>query len=594
MLHPSRSVWVVDDSATDAAFAKAALEATFEVTVFLDGGRVLEELAVRPPPDVLVLDWMMPGVSGPDVCRFLRAGDAPASQVSILLVTAHRASEQVVEGLAAGANDYLAKPYAREELHARVAALMRSRELLERVERAEDTVARLMTLTPDPVLVVDAHGRLTYANPEAERILAAPAAALVGRPIAELLPDLDLSPMRDASDRVVPLRDVPIGDDLYSPTARMLPDDFEAAATIALRNVTERRRVEARRLDFYSIVAHDLRSPLAAMLLRTETILRGGRGLVSAELISDMRKMESNIRSMVALINDFLDLARLEGGGYQLAREDLDLGDLVRSAIDDIRPVVEAAGLAIELREPATPVRVSADRHRLVQVVANLLSNATKFTAPGGAIRVEVAPRGSACELVVTDTGRGIPADALPRLFERYSRASTDRAGTGLGLMIVREIVEAHGGTVEVTSDVGVGSTFRVRLPCTPAAVTRPQVLVVDDDPDVRETLELLLEGEGYAVATCVDGADALDRLHAGEVPRAIILDMAMPRMTGPELLEALGHDRELNRIPVLAMSGDLSILKIAPPGVLVLQKPVQVDRLLDFVSRHTRGEARR
>jgi two-component system phosphate regulon sensor histidine kinase PhoR len=589
----SRSVWVVDDSATDAAFAKSALDVRYDVAVFLDGAQVLEALADRPPPDVLVLDWIMPGVSGLDVCRFLRASGGAHAQVAILLATAHRATEQVVEGLAAGANDYLVKPYAPEELRARVAALVRGKELLERVRRAEDTVARLMKLTPDPIVVVDAHGRLTYANPEAERIFGQSAVALIGRPIAEVVPDLDLTAIRDSRSRVVPLLDVRIGEDTYSPTARMLPDDFEASATISLRNVTERRRLEARRLDFYSIVAHDLRSPLGSVLLRTEHILRGGRGLVSAELVADMRKIEANVRSMVSLINDFLDLAQLEGGGYQLAREDLDPVELVRSAVDDIRPAVEASGLQIVLDLPATSPRIRADRRRMVQVLTNLLSNAVKFTDPGGRIAVSAAPRGGDLEIAVADTGRGIPAEMVSKLFQRYTRASSDRAGTGLGLMIVREIVEAHGGSASVESQLGAGSTFRVRIPTSAAALSQAQVLIVDDDADIRDTLQLLLEAEGYTVTIAEDGKKALDVMRAGDVPRAILLDMSMPVMNGPELLAHLGRDAELNRIPVLAMSGDLTILPLAPPGVMVLQKPIQVDRVLDFVARHVRGEAR-
>jgi len=584
----SRSVWVVDDSPTDAAQAAAAL-AGYEVRVFHDGATVLEQVAHQAPPDVLVLDWTMPGVSGIDVARFLRSSQGRKPHVAILLVTAHRATNQVSEGLASGANDYLAKPYAPEELQARVGALVRAKELLERVELAEDTVSRLLTLTPDALIVVDAHGRLTYANPEAERVLATSAVALIGRPLTEVLPTLELGVIRASGGDGVPLRDVTIGDQVFAPTARLLPDDFDATATIALRNVTERRRAEARRLDFYSIVAHDLRTPLSAMMLRTDHILHGGRGLLSAELIGDLRKIQGNINSMVALINDFLDLARLEGGGYQLIREEIDLVALIRTSIEDLRPVLEHAGLTIRLEVPTGPTPIVGDRRRLAQVLGNLLSNAIKFTPADGTITVALIAHGRDLELRVSDTGVGIPEAALSTLFKRYTRVVQDRAGTGLGLMIVREIAEAHGGSVGVESEVGKGSTFWVRLPVRVAATARTQVLVVDDDPDLRDTLEMLLTAEGYRVATAVNGRIALDRMLGGDVPAMILLDMSMPVMSGPELLGHLARDPELARVPVLIMSGDLSI-PLAPPGSLVLQKPIHVDRLLDHIARQLRG----
>ncbi len=584
-----RTVWVVDDSPSDVAYARKSLAAAYQVLTFDDGAAVLEALEREPTPDVLVLDWVMPGISGPEVCQFVRSSAGKVAQVAILLVTSHRATEQIVEGFAAGANDYLVKPYAVEELQARVAALARSKEMLARVERAEDAVVRLLTLTPDPLLVVDAHGRLTYANPEGERLLG-PAPALVGRPLVEILPDLRLGDIRASAGRVIPLPDVTVGDQVFAPTARLAPTDFEAAATISLRNVTKPRHDEARRLDFYSIIAHDLRSPLSSLLLRTDMILGGGRGLLSSELTSDLHKMQGHVRSMVSLINDFLDLAQLDGGGYRLAREEFDAAELVRVAVDEIQPTIDGSQLTIAVDLPESPFLMIGDRRRLMQVVINLLSNAVKFTPAGGGLTVQLSASGRDAELAVTDTGRGIPLDAVDRLFQRYSRLTTEGPGTGLGLMIVREIVEAHGGSVHVASTVGTGSTFRVLLPRGRVTGMEAQILVVDDDDDTRDTLEMLLVSHGYTVATAENGQVALDRMRAGEVPLALILDMSMPVMTGPELLEHLGRDPRLVRIPVCVASGDLSILPRAPPGALVLQKPVQIDRLLEFVARHVRA----
>ncbi len=584
----ARRVWVVDDSEADASRARTALAFDYDVETFADGAQVIERAATQPPADVIVLDWVMPGVTGLDVCRFLRASGGERARVGILLLSGHRDSADVVEGLEAGANDYLTKPFADDELRARVGALVRSRGLLERVEQSEDSVRTLLTQSPDALVVLDAHGKLTFANPEAEHVLGNSTAALLGRPLTELVPDLQLSRVREANGRVCALPDITIGDRIFAPVARVLSADFAAAATVALRDVTDQRRLESRRLDFYSIIAHDLRSPLSAMLLRTDLILRGARGVLSAELTADMRKMERNMRSMVSLINDFLDLARLEGSTYQLQREHVDTGALVSTVIDDIRPLLDESGLAIDVHLPAQPLMVAGDRPRLVQVLTNLLSNAVKFTPSGGLIGVTVTRDGRNVILRVSDTGRGIVPDLVPHLFQRYSRATGAGAGTGtgLGLMIVREIVEAHGGTVSVESEIGRGTTFTVRLPQRAPSAGK-QILVVDDDVDMRESLQFLFESQGYTVDTAQNGLEALERLQSGQVPDVLVLDLSMPVMTGVELLARLGDDPRWARLPVCIMSADLSVLPMAPVGSLVMQKPMQVDRVLEFMARH-------
>src|SRR5215468_327176 len=159
-----RTVWIVDDSPLEAERARRVLEALYDVRCFADGESTVEALRQRRRPDVLVLDWILPGLTGADVCRFARSfsGHDP---MSILIVTAS-GREQVAEGLAAGANDYLAKHYTDEELIARTGALVRASELAERVEQAEETVRKLLTHTPDGIIVVDIEGRLIYANAE--------------------------------------------------------------------------------------------------------------------------------------------------------------------------------------------------------------------------------------------------------------------------------------------------------------------------------------------------------------------------------------------------------------------------------------------
>ena len=475
-----RTIWVVDDSPTDAERVRRALVDRYGVEVFSDGATVLERLATGHRPDLLVLDWVMPGVSGIDVCRFLRSPEGRLPQVPVVLLTSRRDTEQIVEALDAGANDFVAKPFAPEELLARVAALVRTLELVERAEAAEADVRALLASSPDAMLAVDAQGVLTYANAEAARVLGHAEAALVGRALQDVVPDLP-HVLRNISvgpaESFLPLADVRIGGRVYSPSVRVLPSDSAASTTVALRDVTERRQAEERRLDFYSIVAHDLRTPLSAMLVRLELIFRGKHGLLPAGLVTDLRKTERNVRALVAMINDFLELARLEGVGYKLDRQPLDLVELTRSTLDDFRPLLDASGLEARVDDEGGPVEVLGDRRRLQQVLANLVGNAIKFTPAGGSVTARVRLLPDCVEAQVEDTGPGIPADVLPQLFERYTRSlhagphgggGEGREGsTGLGLMIVREVVEAHGGRVGVESRPGQGSRFWFRLPRT-------------------------------------------------------------------------------------------------------------------------------
>lgn len=590
-------MWVVDDSPLDAERADRALAGKYDTRVFHDGSTVLEALAGGvPEPDVLVLDWIMPAVSGLDVCTFLRSSRSPAPNLAILLMTAHHEVSQLVGGLAAGANDYLAKPYADEELRARVDNLVRSRDLLERVTRTEEHIRRLLASVPDVLLTLDERGVVTYANEEAERVLAPTTpdrSSPIGCRVSDILPALNVSQVaRDQGESVLmPLPDVAIGEEVYAPTARRLPSDFAATTTVALRNVTARRLAEVRRLDFYSVVAHDLRSPLNSMLLRADLLLRGQRGPLPVAAIADVRKMEDSIRTLIALVNDFLDLAQLEGTAYTGGRELVDLGSLIAQAIDDVQPLVDASRLRIEYELPTFDASINGDRRRLIQVLSNLLSNAVKFTPEGGTITVRAIARRAQIEISVSDTGRGIAADVLPNLFQRYMRAidpSRPVAGTGLGLMIVRQIIEAHGGSVGVYSKPGEGSTFWFRLPRRRPAEAgdenRP-ILIVDDDRLLRETLRFLLEGEGYTVIEAENGEHGLRALSEHN-PYAAIVDLTMPVMDGWEFVERVRRDARHGSVPICILSG---VASHAPSTAsLVLRKPIAIDRLLSFLREHT------
>jgi PAS domain S-box-containing protein len=239
-----RVIWIVDDSALDAERVRRIFAPDHTVRLFTDGSAVLEALTSDERPDVLILDWIMPGISGVEVCRFLRTGLTRTQDIAILLLTARRHTEQIVEGLNAGANDYVAKPYADEELVARVNALLRTIDLIERAERAEAENRRLLEHAPDPLLVVDADGKLCLVNEAAVRVFDMSSEHLVGMSLVELLPGLDVALAHVEGQPV----DVEIAGRLFSPSWRLVPEG-DGRTAILLHDVSRRRRVDEQRLD---------------------------------------------------------------------------------------------------------------------------------------------------------------------------------------------------------------------------------------------------------------------------------------------------------------------------------------------------------
>jgi signal transduction histidine kinase len=262
-----------------------------------------------------------------------------------------------------------------------------------------------------------------------------------------------------------PQADVEIGGRLFSPSLRLMSDE-DGRTTILLRDVTERRQLDERRLDFYSMIAHDLRTPLSSITLRVHLMQKDPYIASTPSLNKGVLQIDRNLRSLVAMINDFLELASLDGGRYRLERAEVDLTSLIDKAADDLAPLMEAKAHTWTIRSKSPgQVKVVGDASRLHQALTNLIANAIKFTPDGGDISASVDVTAHDVQISITDNGRGIDPAVLTTLFQRYRRADQSVAGSGLGLMIVREIIEAHGGMVGADSTLGAGSRFWLRLP---------------------------------------------------------------------------------------------------------------------------------
>jgi len=239
----------------------------------------------------------------------------------------------------------------------------------------------------------------------------------------------------------------------------------------AFNRMTERlREMERMKEEFFSHISHELRTPLTSVREAT-TLLRDE---VPGPLVPKQARLVeiigANTDRVLRLVNEILELSRLRAGLLAIDRRHVDLGNVVRRAVEQLRPQADARGLSVESNGAGRGVRVLGDEERLLQVLLNLLGNAIKFTPPGGAVRLGVTTRGDQVEVAVEDSGVGIPPEALPRVFERYWQAHGTPAGTGLGLAIVKSIVEMHGGRVQAESTEGKGSRFIVQLPRAEAA----------------------------------------------------------------------------------------------------------------------------
>jgi CheY-like chemotaxis protein len=300
---------------------------------------------------------------------------------------------------------------------------------------------------------------------------------------------------------------------------------------------------------------------------------------------------------MNRLIQDLLDITRMEAGQLAIAQAAVPATRTISEFVHAQQPVASSTSLELRLDMAQDVGEVFADRDRLLQILENLVGNAMKFTGPGGRVTVGAAPRDDEVLFWVADTGAGIDAADVPHLFDRFWQArKVGRKGSGLGLGIVKRIVEAHGGRIWVETEVGVGSTFFFTLPVArpaaggaepPAAGShKPRlVLVVDDEPDVRAALCETLEREGYRVATAANGAEALEFLRREEPPFLIILDLVMPVLDGWAFLAERNEDPALRSIPVIVVSGQRDVEdRLAAAHASYVQKPIVGTRLIETV----------
>lgn len=464
-----------------------------------------------------------------------------------------------------------------------------------------DAALDALKAAPDCIKVLSATGRVLFINDHGLKLLeAASADQIIGKSYPELWPSAMQAPIRKALADAVAGQPTHVEGLRFTLKGRirwwevnfhgMHGKSREREIICIARDLTERRdreielqaaqtrlindlaQAEQRRTEFIATLAHELRNPLAPVRSGLQ-ILRNAAD--DAAAVSRVREiMERQVGQMVHLINDLLDIARVTSGKLELQVKRVNLGDIIASAVESTAPAMAKFHHHVSVDMPPAPITLFADGTRLAQVFSNLLDNAAKYTPAGGQITVQV--RCSAHGVVVSfiDSGIGLAPEALQPIFDMFTHVGRDanglQQGLGIGLNLVRRLVEMHGGEVTASSDgLGKGSEFQVALPLDldqgevgdipSVRPTRPvqpiRVLIVDDNVDAASTLSMLLQSEHHRIETAFSGQQGLEMV-ADFKPDIVFLDIGMPQMNGYEVARAIRSMPEAGNPLLVALTG--------------------------------------
>ena len=360
----------------------------------------------------------------------------------------------------------------------------------------------------------------------------------------------------------------------FSPDDEAVLVQLAQMASVAIENaglVVTLRDADRRKDEFLATLAHELRNPLAPIRTGIELLKFAGSDMATIEEIRTT--MAGQTQQLVRLVDDLLDISRITSGKVTLKKEQVELLAVLRSATEATESVIEAASHQLTLSLPAKPVLIDGDPTRLAQIFSNLLTNAARYTENGGTIHISAEVKEANLLLSVRDSGIGIPAEMLTRIFDMFTQVNQSlersHSGLGIGLTLVKRLVEMHGGTIEARSEgLGQGSEFRVQLPIVVHA-THPKklptaevkqlrkfrVLVVDDNRDAAKMLAMIVRLSGHTVEVAHDGLDALSAAEAFR-PDVVLMDIGMPRMNGYEAARRLRTEPWGNNVMLIALTG--------------------------------------
>ena len=380
-----------------------------------------------------------------------------------------------------------------------------------------------------------------------------------------------------------------------------------AGAVVAFHDITRLREVDRLKDEFVSIVSHELRTPLTSIRGSVQLVLDEPGSVPDPEMRKLLQIALNNCERLVRIINDILDVSKIESGNLTLRRKAVHVADLVRQSIDVVASPAANARVRLEVKVPASIRPVMVDPDRIVQAIVNLLSNAVKFAPPDSAVTTTVTGSEHMVTIAVADHGEGIAPENLNRLFRKFqqvdSSSSRRKGGTGLGLAITKALVEQHGGRIFVDSELHKGTRFSFTLPTASseeaasiapvaanddgsARLVARRVLIVDDDDDFRDLMRLQLSHAGYDVLDARDAESAIQIARASH-PDVITVDLLMPGIDGWSFIDRLRQEEGLANIPIVVVSGaaDAKTDVRLPTDVSVIAKGEGHDRLLREIS---------
>ena len=648
-------ILLADDNADMREYVRHLIGKEFSVATARDGAEALELIRARPP-DLVLSDVMMPKVDGIALLHALR-NDPSTVDIPVILLSARAGEEARLEGLSVGADDYLIKPFSARELVARINAHVRLSQLRRRAQEALkeaeelrwraahdqmrmqlSELQRIFHNTHSFMAVLTGHDLvIELANPACQKLV--DHRQIIGKPLLEAIPELANQPYPTLLKRVIETREPFIGrempmqlslkpneppvqryvDFIYLP---LVEEGLEPAVLIEGSDVTD--RVEAkielenaskRKDEFLATLAHELRNPLAALSSAAQLLMRAEQKPAIAAVARDA--LTRQVDQMARLLDDLLDLARITHGRVHLRKGPLLLDEAIEAALETSRPMFEAKHHSLEVERPSDAVWVEADRVRLAQIFTNLLTNAAKYTDAGGSIVLSIRPSDRRVLITVADNGIGLSAETLPRVFEMFSQASPalerSEGGLGIGLALVKGLVELHGGRVSARSEgIGRGSQFTVELPVAATHVTQEaldpntsaahegtirnrKILIADDNRDSAQSWATMFEIEGCETRTAFSGPEALSVAESFQ-PDVALLDIGMPGLNGYEVARRLRSCPLGASILLVAVTGwgqDQDKQAAREAGFDGhLTKPVNLQQVIDLIQAQLRQRA--
>jgi PAS domain S-box-containing protein len=568
----SSAVLVLEDDFGVATLQKRRLErAGYSVIVATEAAQV-DAIVAEGKVNLLVLDFRLQGdITGLDVYERLKA---QGLNIPAILVTAFGDQEVVIRAMRAGVRDFVPKSADYlDQLPSAVDRVIAQARVERKLLESEQRLASIVGTTLDAIAMCDEDARILLFNRSAELMFECDAQAAMQRRLLDFIPELRLTAVAQQVDAM--------GDGGRRTPIEVSVSDFAIQGkrffTVIARDISERRRTEEqlreadrRKDEFLGMLAHELRNPVAAIMNASEVLART-EGDDNVQKLSGIVRRQTTALSR--MVDDLLDVSRVTLGKIKILKEPLTLQDVVARAADSVREIAQRQGLAFEIETSRVPLDVVGDATRLEQVLMNLLNNALKFTPAGGRVSLITQREGDRAIVRVSDTGIGMSHSLIPTVFDLFVQGDTSldrsKSGLGIGLALVKKLVELHGGEVQAASaGPGKGSEFVVRLPLARAGGEAKQVepgsddeghslrvLVVDDQRDIADSITMLLTVCGHSAKAVYDGLEAL-RVCRAEHPDVMFVDIGMPGMTGYELAEQMRLDPTLAGTRLVALTG--------------------------------------